>query len=105
MKKITFAFLFFILSASAVKAQNIIPAQYQELVKKSQKDLEALKAQIGYLIQNGISAEPSSLSDDSGLWIREMQLQWPDRKDWCCSGCGFCRLSLYYRLSKTRHDI
>ncbi len=34
MKKITFAILFFILSASAVKAQNIIPAQYQDLVKK-----------------------------------------------------------------------
>lgn len=32
-------------------------SKYQELVKKSQKDLEALKNQISYLIQNGISAE------------------------------------------------
>jgi peptidoglycan hydrolase CwlO-like protein len=31
--------------------------KYQELVKKSQKDLQALKDQIGYLIQNGVSAE------------------------------------------------
>src|SRR3989338_3083193 len=32
-------------------------SKYQELVKKSQKDIEAIKNQIGYLIQNGISAE------------------------------------------------
>lgn len=32
-------------------------AKYQELVKKSQKDIEAMRAQIGYLIQNGVSAE------------------------------------------------
>lgn len=32
-------------------------SKYQELVKKSQKDIAALKNQIGYLIQNGISAE------------------------------------------------
>ncbi len=32
-------------------------SKYQELVKKSQKDLQALKNQIGYLIQNGVSAE------------------------------------------------
>lgn len=31
--------------------------KYQELVKKSQKDIEAIKNQIGYLIQNGVSAE------------------------------------------------
>jgi peptidoglycan hydrolase CwlO-like protein len=32
-------------------------SKYQELVKKSQKDIEAIKNQIGYLLQNGISAE------------------------------------------------
>lgn len=32
-------------------------SKYQELIKKSQKDIEAIKNQIGYLIQNGISAE------------------------------------------------
>jgi peptidoglycan hydrolase CwlO-like protein len=32
-------------------------SKYQELVKRSQKDLQALKDQIGYLIQNGVSAE------------------------------------------------
>ena len=32
-------------------------SKYQELVKKTQKDIEAIKNQIGYLIQNGISAE------------------------------------------------
>jgi len=32
-------------------------SKYQELVKKTQKDLQALKDQIGYLIQNGVSAE------------------------------------------------
>lgn len=32
-------------------------SKYQELVKKSQKDIEAIKNQIGYLIQNGVSAE------------------------------------------------
>lgn len=32
-------------------------AKYQELVKKSQKDLQALQDQIGYLIQNGVSVE------------------------------------------------
>src|SRR3989344_3761565 len=32
-------------------------SKYQELVKKSQKDLQTLKNQIGYLIQNGVSAE------------------------------------------------
>src|SRR3989338_2426769 len=32
-------------------------SKYQELVKKSQKDIEAIRAQIGYLIQNGVSAE------------------------------------------------
>ena len=32
-------------------------SKYQELVKKTKKDIEALKAQIGYLIQNGVSAE------------------------------------------------
>lgn len=32
-------------------------SKYQELVKKSQKDLQAIKDQIGYLIQNGVSAE------------------------------------------------
>ncbi|MBI2065444.1 MAG: DUF2203 family protein [Candidatus Yanofskybacteria bacterium] len=32
-------------------------SKYQELVKKSQKDIDAIRAQIGYLIQNGISAE------------------------------------------------
>ncbi len=32
-------------------------SKYQELVKKSQKNLQAIKDQIGYLIQNGISAE------------------------------------------------
>lgn len=32
-------------------------SKYQELVKKTQKDIEAIKSQIGYLIQNGISAE------------------------------------------------
>lgn len=31
--------------------------KYQELVARSQKDIEALRAQIGYLLQNGISAE------------------------------------------------
>jgi len=34
MKKIIFPILIFILSASAGKAQSIIPAQYQEMVKK-----------------------------------------------------------------------
>ena len=34
MKKIILPILFFILSASAVRAQNILPAQYQEMVKK-----------------------------------------------------------------------
>lgn len=32
-------------------------SKYQDLVKKSQKDLQAIKDQIGYLIQNGVSAE------------------------------------------------
>ncbi len=32
-------------------------SKYQELAKKTQKDIEAIKSQIGYLIQNGISAE------------------------------------------------
>ena len=32
-------------------------SKYQELVKKSQKNIQAIKDQIGYLIQNGISAE------------------------------------------------
>src|SRR3989338_1318131 len=32
-------------------------SKYQELLKKSQKDIEAIKNQIGYLIQNGVSAE------------------------------------------------
>lgn len=32
-------------------------SKYQELVKKTQKNIEAIKNQIGYLIQNGISAE------------------------------------------------
>ncbi|OGN40847.1 MAG: hypothetical protein A2606_01880 [Candidatus Yanofskybacteria bacterium RIFOXYD1_FULL_42_10] len=32
-------------------------SKFQELVKKSQKDIEALKNQIGYLIQNGVSVE------------------------------------------------
>ncbi len=32
-------------------------SKYQELVKKSQKDLQAIKDQISYLIQNGVSAE------------------------------------------------
>ncbi|MBI2063060.1 MAG: lytic murein transglycosylase [Candidatus Yanofskybacteria bacterium] len=32
-------------------------SKYQELVKKSQKDIQAIKDQIGYLIQNGISVE------------------------------------------------
>ncbi len=31
--------------------------KYQELVKKSQKDLQAIKDQIGYLMQNGVSVE------------------------------------------------
>ena len=31
--------------------------KFQELVKKTQKDIEAIKNQIGYLIQNGVSAE------------------------------------------------
>lgn len=34
-----------------------LESKYQELVKKSQKDIQAIKNQIGYLIQNGISAE------------------------------------------------
>ncbi|OGN01725.1 MAG: hypothetical protein A3I26_01590 [Candidatus Yanofskybacteria bacterium RIFCSPLOWO2_02_FULL_43_10] len=32
-------------------------SKYQDLVKKTQKDIEALKNQISYLIQNGVSAE------------------------------------------------
>lgn len=32
-------------------------SKYQELVKKSQKDLQAIKDQIGYLMQNGVSVE------------------------------------------------
>ncbi len=32
-------------------------SKYQKLVKKSQKDLQEIKDQIGYLIQNGVSAE------------------------------------------------
>src|SRR3989338_6938015 len=32
-------------------------SKYQELVKKSQKDIEALRAQISYLVQNGVTAE------------------------------------------------
>lgn len=32
-------------------------SKYQELVKKSQKDIQAIKDQIGYLIQNGVSVE------------------------------------------------
>ncbi|MBI2063934.1 MAG: lytic murein transglycosylase [Candidatus Yanofskybacteria bacterium] len=32
-------------------------SKYQELVKKTQKDIQAIKDQIGYLIQNGISVE------------------------------------------------
>ncbi len=36
------------------KGQEI---KYQELVKRSQKDIEALRAQISYLLQNGITAE------------------------------------------------
>src|SRR3989344_1147430 len=35
-------------------------SKYQELVKKSQKDIEAIRAQIGYLIQNGVSAEEAA---------------------------------------------
>lgn len=31
--------------------------KFQELVKKSQQDIQAIKNQIGYLIQNGVSAE------------------------------------------------
>ena len=49
-------------STKAIQAKLLKDTQgkeskYQELVKKSQKDLQALKAQIGYLIQNGVSAE------------------------------------------------
>lgn len=32
-------------------------AKFQELVKKSKQDIQAIKDQIGYLIQNGVSAE------------------------------------------------
>ncbi|MFH1654580.1 MAG: lytic murein transglycosylase [Pseudomonadota bacterium] len=32
-------------------------SKYQELVKKSQQDIEALRAQITYLMQNGVTAE------------------------------------------------
>lgn len=32
-------------------------SKFQELAKKTQKDIDAIKNQIGYLIQNGISAE------------------------------------------------
>jgi peptidoglycan hydrolase CwlO-like protein len=32
-------------------------SKYQELVKKNQRDIEAIRAQIGYLLQNGVSAE------------------------------------------------
>ena len=32
-------------------------SKYQELVKRSQKDIQAIKDQIGYFIQNGVSAE------------------------------------------------
>lgn len=32
-------------------------AKFQELVKKTQKDIQAIKDQIGYLIQNGVTAE------------------------------------------------
>ena len=32
-------------------------SKYQNLVKQSQKDIEALRAQISYLIQNGVTAE------------------------------------------------
>jgi len=32
-------------------------SKYQELVKRSQQDIEALRAQITYLIQNGVTAE------------------------------------------------
>jgi len=49
-------------STKAVQAKLLKDTQgkeskYQELVKKTQKDIEALKNQIGYLIQNGVSAE------------------------------------------------
>src|SRR3990167_1095193 len=49
-------------STKAIQAKLLKDTQgkeskYQELVKKSQKDLQALKDQIGYLIQNGVSAE------------------------------------------------
>lgn len=32
-------------------------SKYQELVKRSQKDIQAIKDQIGYLVQNGVTAE------------------------------------------------
>ena len=49
-------------STKAVQAKLLKDTQgketkFQELVKKSQKDLQAIKNQISYLIQNGISAE------------------------------------------------
>jgi len=49
-------------STKAVQAKLLKDTQgkeskYQELVKKTQKDIDAIKKQIGYLIQNGISAE------------------------------------------------
>jgi len=49
-------------STKAVQAKLLKDTQgketkFQELVKKSQKDLQAIKNQISYLIQNGVSAE------------------------------------------------
>jgi len=45
------------LQAKLLKDTKGQESKYQEMVKKSQKDIEAIKAQIGYLIQNGVSAE------------------------------------------------
>ena len=46
-----------IIRAKLLKDTKGQELKYQELVKKSQKDIEAIKNQIGYLIQNGVSAE------------------------------------------------
>src|SRR3990167_2118585 len=40
-----------------LKETNGKETKFQELVKKSQKDIAAIRDQIGYLIQNGVSAE------------------------------------------------
>ncbi|MCX2583625.1 C40 family peptidase [Pedobacter sp. MR22-3] len=85
MKKITFAFLFFILYASAVKAQNIIPAQYQELVKKL---VATLPKSTTATFKDGSSTDSESLIDfaKSMLGIRYRYATSNPKIGFDCSG-------------------